>query len=87
VAPTIYVFLGRPRSESATLRNALIGHVVAVAAGVATIAAFGLWHSRGSVKRGYLTPLQAGAAAVGVGATLLWSSPAATEPQPPRPSC
>lgn len=71
VGPTIYVFVAHPRSETAKLRNALIGHTTAIAVGVAVIAAFGLWHAQNPVKSGHVTVLQAAAAAIGVGITLL----------------
>lgn len=70
VAPTIYVFVAHPGSESARLRNAAIGHAVAVIVGIVLIAAFGLWDARSAIGRGHLTLAQALTAGIGVGLTL-----------------
>lgn len=70
IGPTLYVFIAHPTSATARLRSALVGHGVAVATALASVAAFGLWGSASMSARGYPSLRQAGAAAVALGVTL-----------------
>lgn len=70
LGPTLYVFLAHPKSATARLRAAVIGHATAVASGLAMLAVFGLWAHAGVSTVGHPTLRQAGAAACAVGATL-----------------
>jgi len=70
LGPTIYVFMAHPRSESARLRSAVVGHATAVAAGLFSVAVFGLWNHPASNMAGHVTLHQAGASAVALGITL-----------------
>lgn len=71
LGPTVYVFVAHPESETARVRNAVLGHLCAVGAGVAMLAAFGLWHHPATAVEGHSDLRQAGAAALAVGITLL----------------
>jgi hypothetical protein len=71
LGPTSYVFAAHPRSEGARLRNAVIGHGVGVAAGLAALAIFGLWGVPGETLVGYPTWPRIGAAVVGIAVTLV----------------
>jgi hypothetical protein len=70
LGPTTYVFLIHPDSETARLRNAAIGHAIAVAAGLFALAVFGLWTHPPTTAVGFATLPQVGAMAVAVGLTL-----------------
>jgi hypothetical protein len=70
VGPTAYMFVAHPESETSRFRNAVIGHSVAVAAGLGALAAFGLLHHPSVSTTGAPTAAQAGAAAVAAGVTL-----------------
>lgn len=52
VGPTVMVLAERPRSASAHPRNVLVGHLVAVAAGLLALLAFGLWHAQPAMHAG-----------------------------------
>ncbi|MDQ2726629.1 MAG: HPP family protein [Actinomycetota bacterium] len=71
LGPTAYVFAAHPRTEMARLRNAVLGHAVAIGAGVAALAAFGLWHHPSISATGAPSLGQVGAAAVAAGVTML----------------
>lgn len=71
LGPTLYVFLVHPDSETARLRNSVIGHTAGVAAGLAMLAAFGLWSHPAITVVGHSSLRQAGAAGLAVGLTLL----------------
>jgi len=71
IGPTAYVFAAHPDTEAARVRHALIGHAVALGVGLASLAAFGLWDHPSVSSLGAPTPAQIGAAAVGVGVTVL----------------
>jgi hypothetical protein len=71
VGPTAYVFAAHPATEVARARNAILGHSVAIGAGLASLAVFGLWVSPSVVQRGIDSWPQIGAAAVSLGVTLL----------------
>jgi hypothetical protein len=70
LGPTAYVFAAHPDTETARFRNAVVGHAVAFAAGLAALAAFGLWHHASVVAQGHPDTAQVLAAALAVGATL-----------------
>jgi len=63
VGPTVMVLAERPGSASAHPRNVLAGHLVGVAAGVASLLLFNLWHSSAATLHG-ITPARVGAAAL-----------------------
>ena len=44
VGPTAYLFAAHPRTEPARLRNAAMGHAVAIGVGLSAMAIFGLQH-------------------------------------------
>ncbi len=71
VGPKAYVFAAHPDSEAARFRNAVVGHAIAVGIGLSSLAAFGLWDHRSVSSLGAPTPGQIGAAAAGVGVTVL----------------
>ncbi|MFR9798796.1 HPP family protein [Streptomyces sp. MS06] len=70
VGPTAYLLLARPGSLPSRWRSAARAHAVAVAAGLACLAAFGLWNHPSTSATGHETPRQIGAQALAVGATL-----------------
>jgi hypothetical protein len=70
VGPTAYMFVAHPESETSRFRNALIGHAVAVGAGLGSLYAFGLLHHPSVSAMGAPTLSQAAAAAVAAGVTL-----------------
>ncbi|MFR0357324.1 HPP family protein [Streptomyces sediminimaris] len=71
VGPTAYMLLAQPQSEAGRLRAALLGHASATAAGLACLAAFGLWSHPSIAQQKHDTARQIGAQAVAVGLTLL----------------
>ena len=70
VGPTAYVFAAHPASDAARVRNAWVGHAVAVAAGLAALAAFGLLHRPSVSASGAPSLRQAAAAACAAGITV-----------------
>lgn len=73
VGPTAYLFAAHPKTEAARLRNAAIGHTVAVGLGLGAFVLFGLEHHP-SVSRAGMpswTQVLASAAAVGVTMSVL----------------
>lgn len=70
IGPTAYVFVAHPESEAARLKNSVAGHVVAVGAGLAALAAFGLWNQPPLAMTGSPSPAEIGACAAAVGVTL-----------------
>ena len=71
LGPTAYVFAAHPDSETAHWRNALVGHSVGLAAGLAALAAFGLWTRPGEAAIGFPIWAQVGAASVAIAVTLV----------------
>ena len=71
LGPTAYVFVAHPNSSTGKLRNAVIGHGVAIASGLFALAVFGLWNHPATTSIGHSTLLQDGAAGLAVGLTLL----------------
>ncbi|MFF7651581.1 HPP family protein [Streptomyces sp. NPDC007983] len=71
LGPTAYVLLVHPESEAARLRNSSLGHLMAIACGLACLAVFGLWQHPSVVEQKYDTWAQIGAQALAVGLTLL----------------
>jgi hypothetical protein len=70
VGPTAYMFAAHPESETSRFRNALIGHTVAVGAGLGSLAIFGLLHHASVSTTGAPTWSQAAAAAMAAGVTV-----------------
>ena len=70
LGPTAYVFAAHPASRTATRRNAVVGHSVAIAAALASLAVFGLWDERPHAAVGHVTLPQVFATAVAVAVTL-----------------
>jgi len=70
LGPTSYVFAAHPGSEGAKRRNAIIGHSLGVAAGLFSLAVFGLWSHPSIVAQHHLVLLQVGAAALAGGLTV-----------------
>lgn len=68
--PTAYMFAAHPEAETSRFRNALIGHTVAVGAGLSSLVVFGLLHHASVSTTGAPTWAQAGAAAVAAGVTV-----------------
>lgn len=71
LGPTAYVFAAHPSTEAARVRNAVLGHGIAIGAGVGALAAFGLWHHPSISATGAPSFAQVGAAAVATGVTML----------------
>lgn len=71
IGPTAYMFAAHPDEEASRFRNALVGHAVAIAAGLAALAAFGLLHHRSVSATGAPDWAQVAAAAAAAGATVL----------------
>lgn len=70
IGPTAYVFAAHPHSVTARLRNAVVGHGVAIGFGIAALGAFGLLHAPSVSATGAPAPRQIGAAATAIGATV-----------------
>ncbi|WIB65958.1 MULTISPECIES: HPP family protein [unclassified Curtobacterium] len=70
LGPTVMLFFSAPRQPSSRPRNALVGHVVGLAAGYGAYLAFGLVGSP-SAPAGGLTPRYLLAAVVAVAVTTL----------------
>ncbi|MFJ7147554.1 HPP family protein [Streptomyces sp. NPDC100445] len=70
LGPTAYLILAHPESVTARLRTAVTGHAVAIALGLACLAAFGLWNHPSVAERHHDTASQIGAQALAVGLTL-----------------
>lgn len=70
IGPTIYVFAAHPDSAAARTRNAVVGHATAVAAGVASLAVFGLWHAAPATRTGHVDGPQVGATVTALALTL-----------------
>ena len=68
IGPTVMVLAERPRSASAHPRNVVVGHAVGVAAGVASLLLFGLWHAPAVTLDG-ITAARIAAATVSVALT------------------
>ncbi len=70
LGPTIYFFAAHPHSETTAIRNAVTGHAVGAAAGLASLAVFGLWSVRGIADKGYLSWSRVGAVIMAIALTL-----------------
>jgi CBS-domain-containing membrane protein len=70
LGPTVMLFFESPRSRSAAPRNTLVGHGVAILAGVASLALFGLTNHPPVIQEGITGP-RIGAAALSVALTAL----------------
>lgn len=70
VGPTAYMFVAHPETEASRFKNAVIGHTVAVGAGLAALAVFGLVQHPSVSATGAPTLTQAAAAAVAAGVTV-----------------
>lgn len=71
LGPTAYVFAAHPESETARLRNAIVGHGAGVATGLAALAVFGLWGTPTAPPTVFPSWPRVGAAAAAVAATLI----------------
>ena len=71
LGPTAYLLLAHPEHEQARVRNALLGHGAATAAGLGLLAAFGLWNHPSVTSEHRDAPAQILAQALAVGVTLL----------------
>jgi CBS domain-containing membrane protein len=65
LGPSAVLFFEKPTAPESTPFNALVGHIVGIAAGVATLALFGLLHAPSVLEAGVTTP-RVGAAALSV---------------------
>jgi CBS-domain-containing membrane protein len=70
LGPTVMLFFESPLSRSAAPRNTLVGHGVAILAGVASLALFGLTNHPPVIQEGITGP-RIGAAALSVALTAL----------------
>lgn len=70
VGPTLYILLAHPDSKASSFRSGVVGHGCALVAGLAVLAAFGLWHHPSVPQAGRDTPAQIGAEALSVALTL-----------------
>jgi len=70
VGPTAYLFATHPRTEPARLRNAAIGHAVAVGLGLGAFVLFGLEHHPSVSRAGMPSWRQVLASAAAVGVTM-----------------
>lgn len=70
VGPTGYLLLAHPNEVTARLRNAVVGHAVAVCCALSALAGFGLWDHPSVTRLGQATPAQVIASAAAVAVTL-----------------
>lgn len=70
VGPTACLMLAHRDDVTARLRNAVIGHGVAIGCGLACLAMFGLWHQPPMTEPGHATLGRAAASALATGLTL-----------------
>ena len=70
VGPTAYLFAAHPKTEPARLRNAAIGHAVAVGLGLGALVLFGLEHHPSVSATGMPSWRQVLACALAVGLTM-----------------
>lgn len=70
LGPTVYVFAAHPNSESTRVRNAMVGHIVGASAGLASLAAFGLWNAPALIGHGYVSWSRVGAVVMAIMLTL-----------------
>lgn len=71
LGPTAYVVLAHPRSVTSRLRNGVVGHSTGVVAGLAALAAFGLWGAPSVAETHTESLAQIGAQAAALALTLL----------------
>ena len=71
LGPTAYMFAAHPDSITSRRRNAVIGHGVALAVGLAALAVFGLWHAPSAALTGHVSLAQAFATAAALCVTLV----------------
>jgi hypothetical protein len=70
VGPTAYMFIAHPGSETSRVRNAVVGHAVAIGAGTGALVVFGLVHHPSVSTSGAPSFAQVAAAATAAGATV-----------------
>lgn len=70
IGPTVMVLAERPRSASAHPRNVLVGHGVAIIAGLLALVVFGLWHAPPVTSSG-VGPARTGAVIVSLAVTAM----------------
>jgi hypothetical protein len=70
VGPTAYLFAAHPRTEPARLRNAAVGHVIALGFGLGALVLFGLGHDPSVSGAGLPSWRQVLASAAAVGLTM-----------------
>jgi hypothetical protein len=71
LGPTAYQLCFQPDQETSRLRNAVVGHSVAILSGMAALAIFGLWSAPPLVLTGPASLGRVGAVGVAIAATLL----------------
>lgn len=71
LGPTDRAFVAHPGQKAPRLRDAAVGHAVALAAGLGALFACGLWSAPVAAGQGRLPLAQAGDAAAAVAATLM----------------
>jgi hypothetical protein len=70
LGPTLYVFIAHPFSETARIRNAILGHATAVAVALGCLAVFGLRSHPALSGDGHPSLTQVGAVSLALGLTL-----------------
>jgi hypothetical protein len=71
VGPTAYLMLAHPGEITARVRNAVVGHGVAIVLGLGCALVFGLWHHPPVTRLGYATLDQVWASATATALTLV----------------
>ena len=71
IGPTAYAFIAHPGSRSSRMRTAAFGHCTGITAGLAALAAFGLWSAPSITQTGRATVAQALATATASAVTLV----------------
>lgn len=82
LGPTAYLLFDRPHSAAAAPRAVFLGHLIGVAAGYASLAAFGLRHAPSTLQNGLVagrigaTAMSLGLTAAGMVLLRSWHAPA-----------
>ncbi|HEX5265669.1 MAG TPA: HPP family protein [Acidimicrobiales bacterium] len=71
LGPTAYLFAADPTEPTSRRRNAIVGHSVAILAGLAALGVFGIWHQPSATVVGHVLTSQAFATAAALATTLL----------------
>ena len=71
LGPTAYVLLAHPHSVTSRLRNGVVGHTAGIAAGLVSLAVFGLWSAPSVAQAHDEGPARVGAQALALALTLL----------------